>query len=179
MNKTLRRIAILGPESTGKSTLAETLAAHFGGKWVPEYARTYLAGLTRPYREEDVWHCALTQQQWESECIMSTNHLVFFDTEMINFKVWLSEKYGHYPEWILAGLSSRYDFYILTSPDLPFEPDPLREHPDRRDYFFEVYRKEIESAGFPYGIISGIGPSRTANAVRLIETWIATNNPSQ
>ncbi len=179
MNKTLHRIAILGPESTGKSTLAETLAAHFDGKWVPEYARTYLEGLTRPYTEEDVWHCARMQQQGEMDIVQEANHVVFYDTEMINFKVWLTEKYGHYPDWITAGISSRYDYYLLTSPDLPFEPDPLREHPDRRDYFFDVYRKEIEAAGFRYGIISGIGTSRTEQAVRLIEAFIATASPSQ
>lgn len=179
MIKSPHRIAILGPESTGKSTLAETLAIHFGGNWVPEYARSYLEKLDRPYMEADVWHCARMQQRSELDRIQQADHIVFFDTEMINFKVWLTEKYSHYPEWITAGLSSRYDYYLLTSPDLPFEPDPLREHPSRRDYFFSVYQKEIEAAGFRYGIVSGIGTARSANAVRLVETWLASTNPYQ
>lgn len=168
MNAHPVKIAILGPESTGKSTLAEELASFFDTVWVPEYARHYLPALDHPYTEEDVLHCVKGQRELESKMIRNAKNKIFFDTEMINFKIWLLDKYGFSPAWITSDLNDRYDFYLLTFPDLPFVKDSLRENPDRRDYFFNLYREEIELTGKPYAIVSGQGSRRLQTAIEAV-----------
>lgn len=170
MKPALVKIALLGPESTGKSTLAEALARHFNTLWVPEFARNYLPTLTHQYTKEDVWYCIEQQRNMERDAIQSaTAHVVFFDTEMINLSVWLDYRYGEAPLWITDDIKQRYDFYLLTAPDIPFEPDPLREHPDLREYFFERYRQAIMAAAIPYQIIEGTGTARLQNAIAAVE----------
>ncbi|MFM2207360.1 MAG: hypothetical protein RL213_1335 [Bacteroidota bacterium] len=169
----LLRIALLGPESSGKSRLAESLAEHFKTTWVPEYARTFLAGRTGNYTREDVLYCAAGQRALEDAKATEADKYLFCDTEMINFKVWLTDKFGSAPAWITEDLKSRYDAYLLTSPDLPFVNDPLRENPDRRDHFFDVYRKELTASGIPFEIISGKGEERLRKAMEALEKLTA------
>lgn len=160
-----RKVALLGPESSGKSTLAATLAGHYTSLWVPEFARAYLGGFNRTYDRDDVIECAKGQRRWEEQVLGRTSSTVFFDTEMINLHVWINDKFGDAPDWLLEGLPSRYDFYLLTAPDLPFEHDPLRENPERRQYFFERYRDEIKRSDIPYAVVSGLGNDRLASAL--------------
>jgi nicotinamide riboside kinase len=169
------KIALLGPESTGKSTLAAALADYFGTGWVPEFARSYLPTLTHEYTEADVLHCAKEQRNLEdAACRATTARLLFFDTDMINLSVWLEYRFSKAPDWLTKELKSRYDFYLLTTPDLPFEPDPLREHPDLREYFFDKYRQAIHAAGIPYQVIEGVGKQRFENARRAVEKALST-----
>jgi nicotinamide riboside kinase len=165
----LFKVAILGPESTGKSELAAALALHFGGSYVPEYAREYLSLKTGDYTLEDVLHCARRQREEEDTYRTKSSGLLFFDTEMINFRVWLSDKYGNCPSWVTEDIRQRYDAYLLTAPDLPFVEDPLRENRERRDFLFEWYRQEIESYGFPYEVVRGSGEARTRFAAEAVE----------
>ncbi len=169
------RIAILGPESTGKSILAESLAKHFQTSWAPEYARNYLQQKVGKYSIDDVLHCARNQQWSESEAIGIANAVVFFDTEMINFKVWLEDRFQHCPGWISKNLNERYDCYLLTVPDLPFEEDPLRENPHRRDHLFAWYKHEVENAGIPYALVSGEGNIRFENACDAVNKFLANH----
>ena len=163
-----RKIAILGPESTGKSTLAAALAHHFNTLWVPEFARVYLEGLNRPYDYADVLQCARGQRAWEEQQLCKTSGPIFFDTEMINLHIWLKEKFGNSPDWILENIRNRYDFYLLTEPDLPFVADPLRENPDRRSYFFEIYQQEILKFNIPFAIVNGHGKNRLLCALEYL-----------
>lgn len=174
----LIRIALLGPESTGKTELAAALANHFSTEWVPEYARTYLADRPGNYSREDVLFCITGQRALEEAKATDAETLLFCDTEMINFKVWLTHKYGSAPSWITDDLSHRYDAYLLTSPDIPFAADPMREHPERRDFFFDWYRREIESAGIPYEIISGSGEVRLQHAIDAVKRLLVTKRTS-
>jgi nicotinamide riboside kinase len=170
MKKEVFKIALLGPESTGKSTLAADLASHYQTLWCPEFARSFLPTLNKPYTKSDVLHCVDEQQKLESDVLnTATQPLVFFDTEMINLFVWLDYCYGDAPISLISNLKDRYDFYLLTSPDIPFEPDPLREHPDLRDYFFECYKTEVIKTGIPFTVIDGIGTTRFENAVRAVD----------
>jgi NadR type nicotinamide-nucleotide adenylyltransferase len=165
----LLRIALLGPESSGKSGLAEALAEHFKTAWVPEYARTFLSERPGNYTREDVLYCAAGQRALEDAKATEADRYLFCDTDMINFKIWLTDKFGSAPTWITDDLASRYDAYLLTSPDLPFVKDPLRENESRREHFFEVYRREITAAGIPFEIISGKGDERIHAAVAAVE----------
>ena len=103
------KIAILGPESTGKSTLAESLAGHFVATWLPEYAREYVEKLTLPYIYDDVCNIARKQieQQLYFEKYQPTNY-IFFDTELIITKVWFEYKFKIVPDFVTEQLKSNF-----------------------------------------------------------------------
>ncbi len=167
------RIALLGPESTGKSTLAERLAEQHRTVWVPEFARTYLASLDHPYTESDVVHCFREQLAAENRMAFTAYRYLFCDTEVINFRVWLLYRFGHCPSFVSDAWTNRYDFYLLTYPDIAFEPDPLREHPGRRLFFFDWYRRELEMRGASYAVIKGEGEARIRNAKLALDQFLA------
>mgnify|MGYP001127038732 CR=1 FL=1 len=165
------RIAVTGPESTGKSLLTQELARHYNEVFVPEYAREYIDRLQRPYTREDILHIAKGQLKSESDLAPGAGRFLFCDTELIVTKIWSLHKYGICDPYILEKiLSHRYDLYLLCNIDLAWEFDPQREHPDLRNYFFEWYRRELEDYGFPYAVISGSGKERTRNAISIMES---------
>ncbi|MFM2135191.1 MAG: hypothetical protein RL021_591 [Bacteroidota bacterium] len=165
----LIRIAVLGPESTGKTELCNYLANHFNTTWVPEYARAYLQNRPGNYTREDILYCASGQRALEDAKASEADCYLFCDTDMINFKVWMTDKFGSAPDWITADILNRYDAYLLTSPDIPFVSDPMRENPERREFFFNWYRREVEATGLPFEIITGDGTKRLHNAVDAVQ----------
>ncbi|MDP4239095.1 MAG: ATP-binding protein [Bacteroidota bacterium] len=167
------KVAILGPESTGKTMLARQLADYFKAPWIPEYAREYVENLTVPYTYDDVCLIAREQikEEQDADSLASTAKYVFFDTELIITKVWFSYRFGLVPDFLTEQLNSGYfDLYLLCSPDLPWEPDPVREHGTDREFFFNWYKKEIEQTGKPYVIITGAGDQRFQNALNALKT---------
>jgi len=167
------RIAVTGPESTGKSELAKALAEYFGGGFVPEFARDFVENLDRPYTREDVEMIARKQIEFEKEYLQNNQHpFVFFDTELIITKIWFQYCYHEVPEFVQKQLDCGFfDLYLLCEPDIPWIPDKVREHGNDRDYFFELYRNEIVQLGKPYVSISGIGNERTVNAIKAVEAF--------
>lgn len=167
------KIAILGPESTGKTALAEQLAEHFQAPWIPEYARKYVENLKRPYTYNDVCNIALKQIEEEKtyENRSATDReYVFFDTDLIITKVWFSYRFGEIPDFLTERMKAGFfDLYLLCSPDLPWEADPVREHGKDREYFFDWYKKEIEQTGKPCVIVNGIGNQRFQNAITALK----------
>jgi NadR type nicotinamide-nucleotide adenylyltransferase len=168
--KKIHRIAILGAESTGKTTLARSLALRFQTQWVPEYAREYMAGKEESnYSANDVVEIARYQLEQEERLIESSNRFLFSDTEFIIAKVWCEDVFNSCPEWIDQKLNEhRYDLYLLTANDLPWVPDPVRVNSQRRDYFFNLYKKELEENKLPFEIISSRYETRLLNAVLAI-----------
>ena len=167
------KIAIIGPESTGKSELAHKLAEIYNEPWVPEYAREYVEKLKRPYTYRDI--CKIARRQIEEENFFDTEvqkpKIVFFDTDLIVTKVWFEYCYKRIPFFLKQRIKhNNFDLYLLCEPDLPWEPDPVREHSDDRQFFFFWYRKEIELLKKPYVIINGQGENRTINAIKAIES---------
>ena len=170
----LLRIAITGPESTGKSLLAEGLAAYYRTAWVPEYAREYLESLSHPYEEEDILRIARGQIHSEECQAVDAKGILFCDTELIVTKIWSEVKYGRCHPWIQEQIKEhRYDLYLLTAVDLPWEPDPLREHPEMREKLFSLYHRELTRLGFPFFVVSGVGEARLRNAVKSIEGYFS------
>jgi NadR type nicotinamide-nucleotide adenylyltransferase len=174
-NKTGRmimKVAITGPESTGKSMLSEQLAAHYQTAWVPEYAREYLEKLGRPYEERDILFIARGQVSGEERQLPQATRFLFCDTESLVTKIWSEVKYGRCDPWILDAIERHpYDLYLLCDVDLPWEYDPLREHPDQRQYLFDLYYNELKNRKYPFFVVRGTGPDRLANAVRIIENF--------
>lgn len=168
------RIALIGPESTAKSTLSEKLAAHYHTVWVPEYSRMYLEKINRKYELEDVVKIAKQQLAMENELIRKADTFIFADTELIISKVWCEDVFHVCPDWISGQLlSTRYDLYLLTYYDLPWLEDPLRENPHRREFFYNWYESELKKTGARYAVIRGNGEARLQNAIRAIEDFMA------
>ena len=166
-----KRILILGPESTGKSTLAEKLAQYFAEPWVPEVAREYLEQLDRPYTYEDLLLIGKRQLSLEDELAATAKHFLFCDTDLRVIQVWSRHRFGKVDPWVLAEIARRtYDLILLCAPDLPWQEDPLREHPEleMRQQFFAQYLQLTEKSGFPFTIISGDASARLRTSVEAI-----------
>ncbi len=164
-----RKISITGPESTGKSWLAEQLARHFNTAWAPEYSREYLESLDRPYNYNDILEIAKMQLKKESDILPEARKFLFCDTDLIVSKIWCDVKYGKCHEWIEKNiLENEYELYLLCDIDLPWEQDPLREHPDRREYLFNLYKRTLSEYKLNFKIISGEGDKRLQNAINVI-----------
>ena len=168
------KIGIIGPESTGKSTLARYLARRYKGTYVPEYARTYVEqkGSREVTYDElcDIAHyqieeiislsgtesAGLSVQRSVSATVCQAKP-VFFDTDLIVTKVWFDYAFGRVPEWLNEAIE-RYpmDVYLLTYPDLPWKTDPARYNGsyEMRRELYERYKAEIEALNIPYYIIT-------------------------
>lgn len=169
----LKKIVIIGPESTGKSTLCTGLAAALQTIWVPEHARDYLLALNRDYNEDDLLHIAKGQIADEDLAILKTNNYLICDTDLYVLKVWAEAKYGRCHRWILENIANRpYDLYLLTNIDIEWEDDPLREHsePGERYYFYSQYRDIVINSGVPWADIRGTHEQRLALALAAIRS---------
>jgi NadR type nicotinamide-nucleotide adenylyltransferase len=166
-----KRILILGPESTGKSTLAEKLAEHYAEPWVPEVAREYLEQLDRPYGYDDLLQIGRQQMQLEDEMAAGAKNHLFCDTDLRVIQVWSQHRFGKVDPWVLEEITRRtYDLILLCAPDLPWQEDPLREHPEleMRQQFFDVYLQLTLASGFPWALISGDTAERLSTAIQEV-----------
>ena len=167
----LIKIVVTGPESTGKTTLTEALALHLNIPWIPEYARSYVEGLNRPYKYQDVEIIARYQVKQEKEISASKLTGIFLmDTWLIMTKVWLEMVYGSCPEWIEHYISiAKIDLFLVCKPDLPWINDPVRENGgEMRNILFDRYCEEIKLHSFPFSIVEGNGEIRLQNALGLL-----------
>ena len=167
-----KRILILGPESTGKSTLAEKLAEHYAEPWVPEVAREYLEQLDRPYGYDDLLQIGRQQMQLEDEMAAGAKNHLFCDTDLRVIQVWSQHRFGKVDPWVLEEIARRtYDLILLCAPDLPWQEDPLREHPEleMRQQFFDVYQQLTQASGFPWVLISGDTAERLSTAIQEVD----------
>jgi len=167
------RIALTGPESTGKSTLSAALAAHYKTSWVPEYSRTFLENLKGDYSYEDMVRIAKGQYRLEEEIFPYAAQYLFCDTDFLVCKIWSEEKFGRCDPWINDMFGKNlYDLYLLCKPDLTWEADPLRENPQDRDRLFDLYIRHLEAKDYSYKIISGSGNERLEKAVMYLDSFV-------
>jgi len=166
----IKKIAIIGPECTGKSELSEYLSNHFNTCWVAEYARAYLDNLNVPYQESDLVKIAHGQMRLEDEWMSEANKVLICDTNLLVIKVWSNFKYGRCDEEILQMIKDRtYDLHLLTYIDIPWQADPQREHPEKRETLWKIYKEELELQNTPYIEIKGGREERRITAVNAIE----------
>ena len=168
------RICITGPEATGKSSLTQALARQFNCPWVPEYARTYLKELGRPYQEEDLEKILEGQIALENEAASSAGEYLFCDTGPEVIWVWSHYKYGRVSPRIDAVTRSHsYPLTLLLETDLPWASDPLRENPSEieRKNLLQIYKMLLKQIGNEHAIVSGSGKIRTSNAIRAIQHY--------
>lgn len=166
----LKKIAIVGAESTGKTYLSAQLAAYYDCLWVPEYAREFLENLPYSYTQHDVDLIAKGQINYEDVLARQSKTLLICDTNLLVIKVWMNHKFGNSPAWIEEEIANRkYDLHLLTAPDIPFEKDPLRENPELREFFFNEFKKLLTQHNFKFEIIKGDYNKRLKTAVKSVD----------
>ena len=192
--KEVIKVVILGPESTGKSTLCELLAQHYNTQWCPEFAREYLLTHGTDYTFDDLLYIAKGQLAMEDEYTLSINNrqwtvdnekqtetdspltifhspLLFIDTDMYVMKVWCEFVFGNCHKWILEQIVKRkYDLYLLCNTDLPWVKDELREYPDleSRDKLYHIYKDLVINQSTPWVDISGNYDERLQKAIAAV-----------
>lgn len=175
MDKQIKKIAIVGPESTGKSTITQQLARHYRTHWVPEYARYYCDALTSPCDLQDeinMFHGQLALE--ESILTVAEKDLIFCDTTFLTVKIWSDEVFGETPQIVLDALPKHhYDLYLLMDIDLPWQDDPLRDFPHKREHFMQVWQNELKLLSANYQLISGV-ENRLSNAIQAVDKFLAT-----
>jgi NadR type nicotinamide-nucleotide adenylyltransferase len=173
----IKKIAVVGPESTGKSTMSAYLAKHYQTVWVPEYARGYCEKLTEPPTWQDEINMFYGQLTLEQDLLPQANQILICDTTFITVKIWSDQMFGKSPQEVLDELPKHpYDLYLLLDIDLPWQDDPLRDFPHMREHFMDVWHKELQALDANYKVISGSGPERYTSAITEIDAFIKTNS---
>lgn len=178
----IKKFVIIGPESTGKSTLSHHLAAHYNTLWVPEYAREFLLKNGTDYTYPALLKIAHGQLELEEKVVASAQEisagLIFIDTDMYVMKVWCEYVFNECYSWILNRISERaYDGYLLCDTDIPWVKDELREYPDlkTRKRLFHHYRDILINQSVPWVEIKGNEESRINMAVEFVEGELIGN----
>jgi len=169
----MMRIAITGPESSGKSDLAKALAEHFDTVYAPEFARIYLEKNGADYSFEDLDEICRGQIAEEEKAMAAAKEICLFDTDMLVLKIWSKYRFGRVSKFVKQSvLLRKYDHYLLCKPDLSWSPDPLRESPspEEREVLFNIYRNELESGNCSHSIVQGQGDERFDSAVNALKS---------
>jgi len=184
-NLALKKIVVIGPESTGKSTLCGYLADYYKTLWCPEFAREYLLKNGTTYTIDDLItiakgqldavhkHIEVLQSQIDQTGIVKP---LIIDTDMYVMKVWAEYVFGTCPTFILDEINKQdYDLYLLCKPDIPWVKDELREYPDEkpRQELFQIYKDILINQQTPWVEISGSFESRNQKAVTAIDALLA------
>jgi NadR type nicotinamide-nucleotide adenylyltransferase len=169
----MKKVVVIGPESTGKSTLCEQLAAHYKTSWVPEYAREYLLQHGTQYSYDDLLTIAKRQLALEESYTEknASAPILFIDTDQYVMKVWCDFVFGKCHPWILDQIRKRkYDLYLLCNVDLPWVKDELREYPDleSRQRLYDIYKSIMISQPVPWAEISGTDHERLHKAIKVV-----------
>ncbi len=166
----VQRIAILGAESSGKSTLAERLAAHYGTVWVPEYLREFVDTHGRVPFESDQYPIACTQRAREDEAAAHATRFLFCDTTPLMTALYSRQYWGRVDPQ-LARLDGRHDYArtLVTAPDSPWEPDGLqRESEEVRQKVHRMLLATLEARAIPYVLLEGSLQQRLARVESLL-----------
>lgn len=171
--KKIIKVVVTGPESTGKTSLSQSLASHFGIEYVPEHARDFLEQQKGEYTKDDLTLIAKGQIQIEDKYLKESPNLVICDTSLEVIRVWSEWKYSNCDPFILQAVKTRSpDLYLLLSPDIAWEPDPLRENPHDREALFTYYQKSLRE--YPSKVIElrGTKLEKLASAIDQIQRII-------
>ncbi len=170
-NKPLK-IVFTGPESSGKTTMTKLVADTIRTTWLPEYSRTYLNQLDRPYVAADLVKIAegqlLAQQVFEKK--HPQQPFIFYDTSLLVIKVWSIFKYGFYNFRLEQLLRQNLpDVFFLCDWQIPWEFDPLRETPNDRGVLYDLYKKEIIALNVPFIELKGTENERLTFVKQYIQ----------
>ena len=177
-SSSIKKVVVIGPESTGKSTLCEQLASHYKTLWCREYAREFLLQHGMNYSYDDLLTIAKGQLSLEDKFTREVEEgnagdpLLFIDTDMYVMKVWCEFVFGKTHPFITEQIAERkYDLYLLCNIDLPWVKDELREYPDieRRQKLFNIYKDILSNQRVSWTIISGNYEERLHSAISAVD----------
>lgn len=181
----IKKVAVIGPESTGKSTLCQRLAEVYKTQWVPEYAREYLTEHDMPYTYNSLLNIAKGQIELEEKHFKElaekhspfpTLQPLFIDTEMYVMKVWSEFVFNKCHQFIIDKIVERqYDLYLLCNIDLPWAPDVLREYPDPlpRQQLFRMYHDILINQSTPWAVVSGDTEQRLQSSIAAVNNILS------
>ncbi len=163
-------IVITGAESTGKTTLTESLAKFYNVPFIPEIARHYIESLNRKYTFSDVETIAKMQVEMFDKIIKSDAPYIFVDTWLIVTKIWFEFVYNKIPDWLVQEIKkTKIDLFLVCDIDLPWVYDPVRENGgENREILQNKYIETISEYNFKYKIVSGFNEKRIQCAQRFI-----------
>ena len=167
-------VVLIGPESSGKTTLAAALAGHFAAPWVPEAARRFVETDPTPLSAATVEPIARLAMALDDAARAARPPLLIHDTDLVSTVVYARHYYGACPAWIEAeARERRADLYLLCLPDLPWEADGVRDQPQARTALFAMFRAELEAMRAAYTVIGGEGGARETAAIAAITRRLA------
>jgi len=170
-------IVLIGPESTGKTTLAKALAEQYRTFFVPEYARIYAEKHTDKLTYQDVIPIAEGQHQLEVNYTLKANRILFYDTNLLQTKVYSEWYYNKCPNELNDLIKiSKYDFYFLNYIDVPWEEDDLRDKPREREYMFNAFETALITYNKPYVLLKGNKHERLKTAIHHIDQLLKLND---
>jgi HTH-type transcriptional regulator, transcriptional repressor of NAD biosynthesis genes len=169
------RIALFGTESTGKTSLAQRLAEHFGEPWAPEFVREFWEARGGAITATDLDAIARGQIANEEAAMARAGRRVFCDTELLTCMLWNDLLFpGACPAWVRLEAERRarhYALYLLCDADVPFAPDPQRCFPDAisRERARTIWRQALVARGLPFVEVRGEWPERERTAITAVE----------
>ena len=170
----VRRVCLLGAESTGKTTLAAALAEHFNTVWVPEYAREYLTANGNVVAPADMSRIARGQADSEERLARQANRVLICDTNCLTTQLWHEHYFGQVPAEIAELADSRTaHLYCVTGLDGPWVADDLRDSPGQRGHFHQRFCDELTARSLPFIVLNGPHEQRLRQAVAAVEGLLA------
>ena len=164
----MKKISIVGPESSGKSLLANTLSKSLNCSLTEEYARQYLNN-KNSYDYDDLTQIAIKQNEIIKKEIKRGGNFLIADTSLIVIEIWSKIKFNKTDSRIInLSKQEKFDYYILCKPDIPWVFDSLRENPNDRDYIFKFYLKILKKRNYNFKIVSGPHATRTLASLDFI-----------
>ncbi|MFI5172463.1 MAG: AAA family ATPase [Chitinophagales bacterium] len=152
----IKKIVFTGPESTGKTTLAELISQHLNLPYVKEAARDYLNGLNRKYAYEDILNIAMLQMSEEEKIKSFHPPFLICDTDLLTIKIWSEDKFQKCEHWVNHAFIDRAaEVYFLCTPDFPWQPDPQREDAERREELFHLYKQHLINSKIRFVELTG------------------------
>ena len=178
LNQAVKRVCLVGAESTGTTTLAQWLAAYYRTVWVPEYGREYSERLAAAgidlwhykWRSEEFVHIARLQQQREDEMASRANRVLICDTDALATAIWHERYMGSRSEEVEAlAFARRYDLYLLTGCEIPFVQDGIRDGESLREWMTHRFEEVLTEHKLPWLKLSGPVEERLLTATTAID----------
>jgi NadR type nicotinamide-nucleotide adenylyltransferase len=174
----MKVLVLAGPESSGKSWLAERIQRRFGGELVGEYVREFIDQEQRDTCYADIPAIARGQLAWEDAARARTPQLLILDTHLLSNMLWSRTLFGDCPAWLEQDLLARhYDLHLLLSPEgVEWVGDGQRCQPllNERQAFFEASRDWLDRHGQRYEVIEGSWSYRKERAFEAVEQLLRT-----
>jgi HTH-type transcriptional repressor of NAD biosynthesis genes len=167
----VRRVCVIGPESTGKTRLVERLATHYGTTYVEEFARSILGREGRAWQAADTTTIAKAQQVAEESMARRATRVLFSDTNLFGVGLWSERLFGQAPPWVVDAADAT-DLYLLTEPDVPYQGDPTYDEPEERAEFHARCVAALTAAGKEFAPIRGGYEERFARAVDAVDALL-------